>query len=77
MAWEVYGGKSAPESGLGASYCLRDSVTGQCKRDWQGHLQTFPDADTAKAAIPLAVKEAKAAEVIAAPVKAIPQDKAK
>ena len=68
MAWEVYGGKAAPGSGLAGVYCLRDTVSKRCMRDGQGALITFATAETAQAGIPVAVKREKEAEVIAAPV---------
>lgn len=62
MGYEPY---NAPEAGLCGRYCLRDPKTKRCFRDQDGNLLTFPDAVTAEAAKPVAVKRVKEAEVIA------------
>ena len=69
MGYEVYG---EPSAGLCGRYCLRDPKTGRCFRDADGNLLTFPDAATAEAAKPVAVKKVKEAEVIAEPVETKP-----
>ena len=74
MGYEVYG---EPSAGLCGRFCLRDPETRKCFRDADGKLLTFPDAATAEAAKPVAVKKVKEAEVIAEPVKAAPVGKAK
>lgn len=74
MGYEVYG---AADAGLCGRFCLRDPETRKCFRDADGKLLIFPDAATAEAAKPVAVKKAKEVEVIAEPVKAAPVGKAK
>jgi hypothetical protein len=68
MSWEVYG---AREAGLNGRFCLRDPETRRCYRDADGRLYTYPDAVTAEAAKPVAVKRGKEAEVIAEPAEEI------
>ena len=62
MGYEVYGD---PSAGLCGRFCLRDPETRKCFRDTDGKLLTFPDAATAEAAKPVAVKKVKEAAVIA------------
>jgi hypothetical protein len=68
MGYEVYG---AREAGLNGRFCLRDPHTGKCFRDADGRLYTYPDAVTAEAAKPVAVKRVREVEAIAEPVEEI------
>lgn len=66
MAYEIY---ASPDAGLLGRYCLRDPVTKRCFRDAIGRLYTYPDAVTARAAMPIASKQASEPEAFAQPVK--------